>query len=111
MRELLSPDEIVMVAASPLVAQAIRRPDGSFHTQLSRGTPQIEDLKLKILDILDREGKSLVALNTMLYAGDVNEQVVRRKMEIRNERADRIIWNGVMTKALAVALNPLTAID
>jgi len=110
-RELLSPEEIVMVAASPLAARAVRRPDGSFHTQLSRGTPQIEDLKLKILDILDREGKSLVALNTMLYAGDVNEQVVRRKMEIRNRRAERVIWNGVMAKALAVALNPLTAID
>ena len=110
-RELLSPDEIVMAAASPLVAKAIRRPDGTMGVQMKRGEPQIDDLKLKILEILDREGKSLVALNTMLYAGDINERLVCRKMEIREQSANRIIWNAVMTKAVAIALNPITIAD
>lgn len=110
-RELLSPDEIVMAAASPLTAQAVRRPDGSMGVKMTRSLPQVQDLKLKILEILDREGKSLVALNTMLCAGDINEQLVQRKMEIREDAANRIIWNGVMTKAVAIALNPLTVID
>jgi small GTP-binding protein len=110
-RELLSPDEIVMAAASPLTARAVRRPDGSMGVQMTRSLPQVQDLKLKILEILDREGKSLVALNTMLCAGDINEQLVQRKMEIRDEAANRIIWNGVMTKAVAIALNPITVVD
>lgn len=110
-RELLSPDEIVMAAASPLIPNAVRRADGSMNVKMTRGTPQIDDLKLKILEILDREGKSLVALNTMLYAGDVNEQLVKRKMEIREDSANKIIWNGVMTKAVAIALNPITVLD
>lgn len=110
-RELLSPDEIVMAAASPLVGKAVRRADGSMSVQVVRGESQVEDLKLKILEILDREGKSLVALNTMLYAGDINEQLVQRKMEIREESANRIIWNGVMAKAIAIALNPITVVD
>ncbi|HEY9601934.1 MAG TPA: GTP-binding protein [Allocoleopsis sp.] len=110
-KQLLSPDEIVMVAASPLVTQALRRPDGSISVQRRTGKPQIEDLKLKILEILHREGKSLVALNTMLYAGEVNEQLVNRKMKIREESADDIIWKAVMTKAVAIALNPVTVID
>jgi GTPase len=110
-RELLSPDEIVMAAASPLTAQAVRRPDGSMGVKMTRSLPQVEDLKLKILEILDREGKSLVALNTMLCAGDINEQLVQRKMEIRDDAANRIIWNGVMTKTVAIALNPITVID
>lgn len=110
-RELLSPDEIVMVAACPLVTKAVRRADGSFQTQVSRGKPEINDLKLKILDILDREGKSLIALNTMLYAGDINEQVVQRKLEIRGDKANQVIWNATITKAVAIAINPLTAID
>jgi len=110
-KELLSPDEIVMAAASPLVAKAIRRPDGTLTAQLSRGEPQIEELKLKILEILDREGKSLVALNTMLYAGDINEKLVQRKMEIREQSANRVIWNGVITKSIAIALNPMMIID
>jgi hypothetical protein len=110
-KQLLSPDEIVMVAASPLVTQAVRRPDSSISVQRRTGKPQIEDLKLKILEILHREGKSLVALNTMLYAGEVNEQLVNRKMKIREDSADDIIWKAVMTKAVAIALNPVTVID
>jgi GTP-binding protein Era len=110
-RQLLSPDEIVMVAASPLIVEAIKGVDGRIKTQRHRGKPQIESLKLKILNLLDREGKSLVALNTMLYANEVNEQLVQRKMEIREEAADRLIQKGVMTKAVAIALNPVSAID
>jgi len=110
-KELLSPDEIVMAAASPLIARAVKRPDGRTSVQLSTGEPQVEDLKLKILEVLHREGKSLVALNTMLYADDVNEQLVKRKMAIREQTANRIIWNGVMTKAVAIAINPITVLD
>lgn len=111
LRELLSPNEIVMAAASPLVAKAVRREDGTMGVRMNRGEARVEDLKLKILEILDREGKSLVALNTMLYAGDANERLVRRKMEIREQSANRIIWNAVMTKAVAIALNPITVAD
>ncbi|MBE9181936.1 GTP-binding protein [Oculatella sp. LEGE 06141] len=110
-KALLSPDEIVMAAASPLVARAVRRPDGTMAAQLSQGEPQVEQLKLKILEVLHREGKSLIALNTMLYADDVNEQLVQRKMEIRDRYASQVIWNGVVTKAVAIAINPITVID
>ncbi|ACK73560.1 small GTP-binding protein [Gloeothece citriformis PCC 7424] len=110
-KELLSPDEIVMVAACPLVTQAVREADGRLKMQRRRGTPQVDQLKLKILEILHREGKSLVALNTMLYADEVNDQVVQRKMAIREEAANEVIQKGVMIKALAIALNPVTAVD
>lgn len=99
-RELLSPEEIVMAAASPLVAQAVRLPDGTVVARLNRSKPQVDDLKLKILEILHREGKSLVALNTMLYTGAVNGQLVQRKMEIRDRSANDVIWQGVMTKGV-----------
>ncbi|HEY9810680.1 MAG TPA: GTP-binding protein [Halomicronema sp.] len=110
-RELLSPDEIVMAAASPLLAEMVKRSDGSRGVKLTRSSPQIEELKLKILEILDREGKSLVALNSMLFAGEVNEQIIQRKLTLREETANKIIWNCVITKAVAIALNPITAAD
>ncbi|NEP89103.1 MAG: DUF697 domain-containing protein [Okeania sp. SIO2C2] len=110
-RELLSPKEIVMAAAYPLVAKVLRQPDSNITVQMERGDPQIEDLKLKILEILDQEGKSLVALNSMLYADNVNEQLVRRKIEIREQSANQVIWKAVMAKAMAIALNPVTVVD
>jgi GTPase len=110
-KELLSPDEVVMASAAPLIPQATRQPDGRIAVKMVAGAPQIEALKLKILEILHREGKSLVALNSMLYADDVNEQLVARKMAIRDEGATQLIWNAVMTKAVAVAVNPITILD
>jgi GTPase len=110
-KELLSPDEIVMAAASPLVAKAVRRADGRMAAQLSAGNPQVATLKLKILEILHREGKSLVAINSMLFADDIHDRLIERKMQIRDQQANRIIWNGVMTKAVAIALNPVTVLD
>lgn len=110
-RELLSPDEIVMAAASPLSRTASRRSDGSMGVKLSPVAPQVEELKLKILEILEREGKALIALNSMLYADNVNEQIVQRKLEIRDYKANQLIWRAVMTKAVAIALNPVTVVD
>jgi GTP-binding protein Era len=110
-RQLLSPDEIVMVAAAPSIATAERQKDGSIKIERRLGTPQIQELKLKILEILHREGKSLVALNTMLYANEVNEKVLHRKLTIRDRAADSLIWRGVTIKATAIALNPVTAVD
>ena len=110
-KELLSPDEIVMVAASPLLAETVKGQDGRLKTQRFRVKPQIEALKLKILEILEREGKSLLALNSMLYADEVNEQIVARKMAIRDRGANQLIQKAVMIKASAIALNPVTVLD
>lgn len=111
LKSLISPDEIVMAAADPIQAQAVVGPDGRRQLVRGRGQPQVADLKLKILDLLHREGKSLVALNTLLYADGVNEQILARKQQICDRTAEDIIWHGVMTKAIAVALNPITLVD
>ncbi|MDJ0581281.1 GTP-binding protein [Crocosphaera sp.] len=110
-KELLSPDEIVMVAAAPLITEISQDEQGNLKQKRSRGKPKIESLKLKILEILHREGKSLVALNTMLYADEVNEQIVARKLQIREKAANQLIYKAVMIKAMAVALNPVTVVD
>jgi small GTP-binding protein len=110
-RDLLSADQIVMTAASPLIARGVQREDGSVGVELQPGTPRVDDLKLKILDILHREGKSLVALNSLLFADAANDRLVQRKMQLRDREADRLIWQSTIAKALAIALNPITAID
>ncbi|MGK7896801.1 MAG: GTP-binding protein [Xenococcus sp. (in: cyanobacteria)] len=110
-KELLSPEEIIMVAASPIEVKAIAGIDGKIKVKRIRGEPQIESLKLKILELLDREGKSLIALNSMLYADQINEKLLQRKLAIRDRAANELIYKGTMIKATAVALNPVTAID
>ena len=100
-----------MTAAAPLVRKATRVADGTLQTRTERGQPDIADLKLQILDILQREGKALIALNTLLYADEINEQIVAQKLALRNRAADDTIWKTVLTKSVAVALNPITVVD
>ncbi|MDB9524460.1 DUF697 domain-containing protein [Oscillatoria sp. CS-180] len=111
LRDLISPDEIVMTSAAPLIAVATPDSSGRIRPTLQRGTPQVEALKLKILDVLHREGLALVALNTLLYADELNENILDRKLKIRDQAANEVIWNSVMTKAIAIALNPITVVD
>lgn len=111
LKELLSPDEIVMAAASPRIPVPVRRADGSMTATLKEGLPRVEGLRLKILDILHREGRSLMALNSLLFADRLNERLVRRKFDIRSDYADDLVWKAARVKAAVVALNPITVFD
>lgn len=108
---LLPPEDIVTAAAAPLVTQAVKTASGQLNTRTERTAPDVSALKLKILDILQREGKALIALNTLLYADEINQQVVAQKLALRDRAADDTIWKTVITKSIAVALNPLTVVD
>ena len=110
-REILSPNEIIMVAAAPVAMRADRREDGSMGVSYHLGTPQVSELKWRIVQILQREGKSLAALNAMLAADRIHKQLIDRKMDSRDEAANDIIWQSVMTKSIAIALNPIAAAD
>ncbi len=110
-RQLLSPDEIVLVAASPRVPRLVQKPDGSFGVEMEIGPPQVDALRLKILEVLHREGRSLLALNALLFADRVNQKVIERKLQSRAHQAQDLIAAAARTKALAVALNPITLLD
>ena len=68
-------------------------------------------LKLKILEVLEREGRALAALNTMLYVNDLHAEIVERKLQLRDAAADRLIWRFTITKAVVVACNPIAVAD
>ena len=108
---LLPPENVVAAAAAPLRVRAIRQQDGTLRTHRERGEADVAALKLKILEILQREGKALIALNTLLYADDVNQRIVEQKLILRDRAADDTIWKTVLTKSIAVALNPITVVD
>ena len=111
-RELLRPEDVVMAAARPKPVKVLhRQPDGRLAESWETPPPDVTAVKLRILDVLEREGRSLLALNTMLYANDVHERIVARKMELREDSADRLIWRFTISKALIVACNPVVAAD
>jgi GTPase len=111
-RDLIRPEDVVMTAARPDPFKVkIQLPDGSTTVQWERPSAVIEPLKARILDVLEREGKALVALNTLLMAGDLHEEIVAHKLRIREDAANKLIWNFVTAKGIAVGLNPIPVAD
>jgi GTPase len=111
-KHLIRPEDVVMTAARPDAYKVkIQLPDGTTQVQWERPAPLIEPLKARILDVLEREGNALVALNTLLIAGDLHSDIVARKIRIRDDAANRLIWNFALATGAAVALNPIPLAD
>lgn len=112
LQQLLSPDEIVMVAAEPAAVQVrVEWPDGKVSYEWESPSAQIDELKEKILAILNREGRSLLALNALVQAREAETAIASKILALRNTEAEKLIWQFTKYKALAVALNPIAVLD
>ncbi|MDB9373552.1 GTP-binding protein [Nodularia sphaerocarpa] len=108
----LLPDEIVMVAAEPAPMEVrVEWTDGRVSYEWETPQPQIEELQETILQILNREGRSLLALNALIQARDAEEAIAQKTMDLRDKEAEDIIWKFTKYKALAVGLNPVPVLD
>lgn len=112
LQQVLSKKEIIMVAAEPQPIQVrVQWPDGRITQEWETPPPQIQELKETILNILNREGRSLLALNALCQAKQAEENIAKKTLEIRQKEAEEIIWRYAKYKALAVAVNPLAIFD
>jgi len=104
--------EIVMVAAEPAPVQVrVEWSDGSVTNEWESPPAQIDELKHKILTILNREGRSLLALNALVEARDAEANIARQVLKLRQTEAEDLIWQFAKYKALAVGLNPVAFLD
>ncbi len=104
--------EIVMVAAEPAPMQVrVEWPDGRITHEWESPPPQIGELKQKILTILNREGRSLLALNALIEARDAEANIAHQILKLRQTEAEDLIWQFAKYKALAVGLNPIALLD
>ncbi|HYP08203.1 MAG TPA: GTP-binding protein [Bryobacteraceae bacterium] len=109
---VIGPDDIVMTAADPLERETVfESPDGSTRTEWRKPKADVEELKVRILNVLDREGKALIALNASLFAADTSDKLAATKIRLRDAHAQKAIWTFVVAKSVAVAANPVPLLD
>ncbi len=108
----LLPDEIVMVAAEPAPMEVrVEWPDGRVSYEWETPPTQVEELKQTILNILNREGRSLLALNALIQAREAETAIAQKTVDLREQEAENIIWQFTKYKALVVGLNPIAVLD
>jgi GTP-binding protein Era len=109
---IISPDNVLSVAAQPR-SQVVLETDDAGNERESRRQrePDIDELRLKLWEILDAEGKTLAALNASLFASDLSDQVGRRILAARRELGERLVRTYCVAKGIAVAFNPVPVAD
>ena len=109
---LIAPENIVFTAASPSKQIVIYvDEDGNEHETVRQRPVDIINLKSRLWDIIEAEGKTLSALNASLFAGDLSEQLGEKILAARKELGDETIHMYCVGKGIAVALNPIPVAD
>ena len=108
----LLPDEIVMVSAEPAPMEVrVEYADGRISYEWETPKPQVQELKQTILNILNREGRSLLALNALVQARESEAIMAEKTLHFRQQEAEELIWRFCKYKALVIALNPIAVLD
>lgn len=109
---IVPPGHVVTGAANPREREyIIQASDGSERSEWRTPAPDVADLKSLILTLLDKEGLSLIALNAALYAADKSDRVAALRVQLRNTRAQQVIWSYATLKVIGVGLNPVPVAD
>jgi GTPase len=111
-RGIVRPEDVVSAAADPLEREyEIRHADGTVSYEWRKPPPRVDDLKRRILEVLEQEGRVLVALNAALFAASTSDKLVSTKLRMRERPASDLILRFAVAKGVAVAVNPIPVAD
>lgn len=109
---VIDPDQIVVAAADPREVQYIvESADGKQRSEWRKPKPQVDELRARILELLEADGSALIALNASMYAADRSDRIAALRVRMRNQKATQVIRTFAIAKATAVALNPIAFAD
>lgn len=105
-------DDIILVAADPAPLKVrVEWPDGHVTEEWETPAPEIEPLTTALVNLVQAEGSTLVALNTLHQANQVNTNLAKATADLNQTAADNIILQFAKYKSAAVALNPVAVLD
>jgi len=110
--DIVAPENIIFTAASPSKQTVIHVDDDGNETESVRQRPvDVFNLKTRLWDIIESEGKTLSALNASLFAGNLSEQLGEKLLVTRKKVGEETIHLYCLAKGIAVALNPIPIAD
>ena len=110
--EIMDPDNVLIASADPRPEQLIRIDDaGNEHPEVRPRKPDITQLKARLWSILEKDGKTLAALNAALFTSELDGRIARKIVSARKTVAEKIIGNYCLAKGIVVAVNPVPVAD
>ncbi len=109
---ILPADRVIAAAAEPRPETVIRIGKDGKEEEFQRSrSSDIASLKGHLWDLLEKNGKSLAALNAAMFASELDQKVAGRIVAARKSVAEKIIRNYCLGKGLVVAVNPVPVAD
>jgi len=108
----IDPRNVVSISAMPAERLVIMVDAEGHETEtLRQPAPDLAQLKKRLWELLEAEGKTLAALNASLFASNLSDQVGQRILKVKRKLGARMIRNYCIGKGVAVALNPIPVAD
>jgi hypothetical protein len=109
---LVPATHLVEAAAAPAPRVYVQVDTAGEEREVVRTPPaDVQALRDRLWAILEREGKTLVALNASLFAGKLSDTLARRAVEAQRDLAEQVLRNWSLTKGVAVGFNPVPVSD
>jgi hypothetical protein len=109
---LVPAEHVVEAAAAPPPRVYIEVDAGGHETEVVRAPqPDVQALRDRLWSVLEREGKTLAAVNATLFAGKLSDALARRAVEAQRELAEKVLRNWSLVKGVAVGFNPVPISD
>lgn len=107
------PARCIIAAASEPRAETliVEHGDGSRIESQRPRRADVADLKKILWELLERDGKSLAALNASIFTSALDEKIAGRIVAARKAVAEKVIRSYCIAKGLLVAVNPVPVTD
>ncbi len=112
LRGIVARENFVLTSADPREVEYVTQTaSGREIVEWRKPEPNVADLKARIIEVLEKDGIALIALNAAMYAADKTDRVARLRVQLRDKQANQTIGSFAAVKAIAVAVNPVPIAD
>ncbi len=111
-QDFINCDNIVTASAAPLPQTLIKTDENGGQTREKiNPQPDIAQVKQRIWEILEHDGKTITALNASLFAGAISEKIARKITQLKADSAEKVVTTYSIAKGIGVAFNPIPVAD
>ncbi len=111
-KDIIQANNVVVSSAAP-IQQLLIKEDASGKQTREKITVKVDvtQVKQRIWDILEQDGKTLTALNASIFAGEISDKIAKKVTKLRASAADKVVTTYSIAKGVGVAFNPIPVAD
>lgn len=109
---IINPKNIITSSAAPIPQILIKEDaDGNQTREKLKVEVDIGHVKERIWKILEKDGKTLTALNASIFAGEISTKIAKKITKLRASAAEKVVTTYSIAKGVGVAFNPVPVAD